>query len=86
MNVYPNPIRQQATIEYEIPESGNVLMRLLNSNGQVVTSLHNGFRVKGVYRLPVSQLQGLTKLPGGTYFLQMEFGQRKLVQKLIIDF
>ena len=86
LNVYPNPIRQQATIEYEIPESGNVNMRLLNSNGQVVTSLHNGFRVKGVYRLPVSQLQGLTKLPGGTYFLQMEFGQRKLVQKLIIDF
>jgi hypothetical protein len=86
LSVYPNPIRQQATIEYEVPESGNVQIRLVNMTGQQVAVIYNGFQPKGVHKVATSNLTGLGKLAKGTYFLQMEFNQKKLVQKLVLDF
>ena len=46
----------------------------------------NGFKVKGVHRVSLDALRATQRLQKGTYFLQMEFGQRKMVQKLIMDF
>ncbi len=86
LNVYPNPVNQQATIEYELPESGIVDIRLINISGQQVATPFAGFKVKGIHHLSLNHLQGLYKLSAGTYFLQMEFGQRKLVQKLVLNF
>ena len=86
LHVFPNPVRHQATIEYELPETGKVDLRLVNISGQQVANIYEGFKVKGIYRISLSQLQGLYKLPAGTYFLQLEFGPRKLVQKLVLDF
>jgi hypothetical protein len=42
--------------------------------------------VKGVHRMTVDQLQSIYRLNKGIYFLQMDFGNRKLVQKLVVDF
>lgn len=86
LSVYPNPIRQQATIEYEVPESGTVHLRIVNMTGQQVAVIYNGFQPKGVHKVAASNLTGLGKLAKGTYFLQMEFNQKKLVQKLVLDF
>jgi glycosidase len=86
LSVYPNPVRQHATIEYEIPESGKVDFRLVNISGQQVAHLYTGFKVKGVHRITIDQLQSIYRLNKGIYFLQMDFGNRKLVQKLVVDF
>lgn len=87
LSVYPNPVlRKQGTLEYEIPESGKVTLRLVNSMGQQAAVLNEGFRVKGVYKVALETLPSVYKLQPGTYFLQLEFGQRKLVQKLVMDF
>jgi 1,4-alpha-glucan branching enzyme len=85
LSVFPNPMKAQGTVEYEIPESGNVSIRLINMTGQQVASLYNGFKVKGVHKMTMTSAS-LSNLPLGTYFLQMDFGQRKLVQKLVLDF
>lgn len=86
LSVFPNPVQQQATVEYEIPESGTVLVRVLNLSGQQVAVLQNGFKVKGVHRVSLDALRSMQATQKGTYLLQMEFGQRKMVQKLILDF
>jgi hypothetical protein len=86
LSVYPNPVRQNATIEFELPESGKVDFRLVNISGQQVANLYSGFKVKGVHRMTVDQLQSIYRLNKGIYFLQMDFGNRKLVQKLVVDF
>jgi glycosidase len=86
LSVYPNPVRQNATVEYELPESGRVNIRLVNITGQQVATIYSGFRVKGVHKISMGAEQGLNRLTPGTYLLQMEFGQRKLVQKLVVDF
>jgi 1,4-alpha-glucan branching enzyme len=86
LSVFPNPVQQQATVEYELPESGKVNIRLVNITGQQVATIYSGFRIQGVHKLSLEQTSGLYKLPAGTYLLQMEFGNRKLVQKLVLDF
>ena len=85
--VSPNPVvRRQAVVQYEIPESGKLTLRLVNSLGQQTAVLQEGFKVKGVYRVNLDQFTILQPLQRGTYFLQLEFGQRRLVQQLIFDF
>lgn len=86
LKVSPNPLTTAGIIEYEIPESGRVDLRLVNLAGQQVATVYSGFKAKGIYKLTLGTQAGLNRLPVGTYFLQMEFGQRKLVQKLVIDF
>lgn len=86
LQVFPNPVKQQATIAFDIPESGNVNIRLVNITGQQVAQVFSGFKVQGAHKLSLEQTRALHKLPAGTYFLQMEFGHRKLVQKLVLDF
>lgn len=86
LSVYPNPLRQHATMEYELPESGKVDFRLVNISGQQVAHLYSGFKVKGIHRMTLDQLQNISGLNRGVYFLQMDFGNRKLVQKLVVDF
>ncbi|MBC7848944.1 MAG: T9SS type A sorting domain-containing protein [Chitinophagaceae bacterium] len=86
LSVFPNPVKRNGTIEYELPESGRVTLRLINLSGQQVGNIHSAFEVKGVHRISVDKINRFANLPRGTYFLQMDFGQRKLVQKLVLDF
>lgn len=86
LHVYPNPVNQYATIEYELPESGRVNIRMVNIAGQQVAHLYSGFKVQGSHKLSLDQTRTIFKLSPGTYFLQLEFGHRKLVQKLVVDF
>ena len=86
LSVFPNPVQQQATIQYELPESGTAQLKLYNITGQQVAVLVNKFQPQGLHTITVNQLQSLYKLRAGTYFLQMEFGGKRLVQKLVLQF
>lgn len=86
VSVYPNPLKASGTIEYEIPESGRVGLRLVNSMGQQVAVLQDGFRPKGVHRVSLAPVAKGMQGTRGLYFLQLEFGQRRVVQQLLLDF
>ena len=85
LSVAPNPVRQSANIEYEIPESGQVSISVMDGMGRKVSQLFSGFRAKGVYKIGLQDEFLLNRAAKGVYFLQLEFRSKKLVQKLVLQ-
>lgn len=83
LETYPNPLRGQGTIVYEIPSSGKVSIRLFNSTGQQLYVLEEGFRSKGAYRISLPMRIRLSA--DGILFVQMEYKGQKRVTKVILD-
>ena len=67
-DVFPNPVRQSATLRYALPESGTVRISVYNLLGQRVTQLVNGEKPAGRKTLTLNT----GTLASGTYFVQME--------------
>lgn len=86
LSVFPNPVKHQARLRYEIPETGPVTIRLVNMSGQQVALLYSGFRTPGIYELTGAGLNQLLRQKQGVYFVQLQVGQRNLVQKLVLGY
>ena len=85
ISIYPNPVNKYATIEYELPESGNVSISILNLMGQQVTSLFSGFKPRGLQKLPInSNGFSAAKLPAGSYLLKIDMNGKSKVQQFKI--
>ena len=85
LETFPNPLREQGTVVYEIPESGKVSIRLFNSHGQQLDVLEQGFRPRGTYRISLPMRSGIRSSSDGLLFLQMEYKGQKLVTKMVRD-
>lgn len=64
---YPNPALSDFTIEVNIPQSSNVHIDLYNALGQQVTTLYNGFLIKGNHLLALNKKTILN----GMYYLRI---------------
>jgi hypothetical protein len=84
LETYPNPLRNEGIVSYELPESGQVRIRLLNSQGQQLQVLEEGFRAKGSYRIPLKRSEGKNTASGGLLLVQMEYRGRRLVSKVVL--
>jgi len=72
LSVYPNPVQQSATVRYELPKSGQVYYKILNAQGQVVSSKNLGFQLRGVQYLQLnSSTLNNQLLAPGNYILQV---------------
>lgn len=76
---YPNPFNPSTTISYQLPEAGNVQLRILNINGQQVETLVNEFQNAGYYQ-KMWQPKGL---PSGVYTYELIAGDERRIQKLL---
>jgi len=77
---YPNPFNPTTRIEYSIPLTGRVSLRVYNSLGQEVTVLFDGMQSVGKY---VATFDG-AGLPSGVYFYRLQSGVVTLTQKLVL--
>ncbi|MGB0931528.1 MAG: T9SS type A sorting domain-containing protein [Chitinophagales bacterium] len=69
IEVYPNPIVQQAFVEFILDETTAIEGRILNFNGQEVAHFYRGNAEVGVLqRIPFS----VENLPSGMYMLQLQ--------------
>jgi hypothetical protein len=68
LNNYPNPFAQRTTIEFEIPTSGNVEIKLYNSMGELTKVITDKNYNAGVHTLHLDSKQ----LSSGNYFIKME--------------
>lgn len=84
LNVYPNPVTSNATIEYELPYNTAVTLSLINASGQQEAILHTGLKTKGVHQLPLNTLKPNKPLTG-LYMLRMQIGNHSIVRKIIIN-
>ncbi len=81
---YPNPFTHSTTIRYQIPEFGNVTLKVFDITGAIITELVNSPQKKGEYAVEFNS-EGLEP---GIYFYKLEFSNsenhKSLVNKMSV--
>ena len=77
---YPNPFNPVTTMEFTIPEAGNVNVQVYNLKGQVVSTLLNGHQAADTYSLTWDA----SHAPSGIYIVKAESAEYIQTQKLML--
>jgi hypothetical protein len=77
---YPNPFYDITTIDYEIPHSGKVTLKIFNLLGEEVAEIVNEVKTAGKH----SQLLDSKNLDRGTYFYRLQAGESIAVKKMLL--
>lgn len=77
---YPNPFNPETTIEYNIPESGDVKVEIYNLLGQKLTTLEDTEKEAGTYKIIFSA----ESLSSGIYICKITSMNKCLIKKLLI--
>ena len=85
LTVGPNPIKSTATINYDLPMSGVVNLKMLDINGKIISNLFSGFKSRGKqqYQLNISNLE-MGRVVNGLYLIQLEINGNKQTSKVIV--
>jgi 1,4-alpha-glucan branching enzyme len=79
---YPNPMNASSILEYNLPESGQLLIHAFNIEGQDMGVLYNGYQNKGLQKMTIKR-NGLMNNPG-IYLLSIQLNQKQKIQKFLI--
>jgi len=66
---YPNPFNPETSIEYTIPEAGNVTLKIFDVLGKEVVTLVNGSKSAGQH----SEKWNASNIASGVYIYQLEY-------------
>jgi len=77
---YPNPFNPSTTINYSLPQAGNISLTVYNAIGSKVATLVNEYKPAGNYSI---QFNG-SNLASGIYLYTLESGTFSAVKKLIL--
>jgi len=77
---YPNPFNAQTNIEYQVPETGNVSIRLYDLKGQQVAELVNESHAAGQYDVVFNA----PDLASGVYLVRMVAGVDVQSRKVVL--
>lgn len=77
---YPNPFNPATQIEYTIPQSGLVTLKVYNLLGQEVATLLSEVQNAGNYK---ATFDG-SKLASGVYFYRLDVGNFSATKKMIL--
>lgn len=80
LSVYPNPVKDVATVDFKLINSGNVNLIVFDLNGKIVYSQSLSTLQAGSYQRDLN----LGHLQKGTYILSLENGKHASTQKIII--
>ena len=81
---YPNPFNPTTTIEYQLPKSGNVEIKIFSINGQLVKTLEGTRQVQGTHSVvwDGKNNSGQT-VASGPYIYQVAFENSMLAKKML---
>ena len=77
---YPNPFNPATTINFSIPETQFVTLKIFNVLGQELKTLVNGIKEAGVYKINFDA----SSLNSGLYFYKLEAGSFNAVKKMML--
>lgn len=77
---YPNPFNQNTYIEYYLPQTAHVNLKIYNQLGQIVATLVNEKRYAGKHRI----IWEPSNLSSGIYFCKMSINRYVLVKKIVL--
>ena len=82
---FPNPVTQQATISYVIPQQAKVKLKIYDITGKVVKTLLNNIQSAGVNKVLWDRKnQNGRPVSSGLYFYTLTIGNRSLTKTMIV--
>ena len=80
VQAYPNPFNPTTTIEYEMPQNGNVNVSIYNINGELVEKLVDGYKNTGKYSIQWNP----QNMSSGQYFYQISVDDFVQTKKMVL--
>lgn len=77
---YPNPFNPSTMIEYKIPESYFVEIKIYDVLGKEIATLVNEYKSKGIYKIQFNT----NNLPNGVYIYRIKAGEFSETKKMIL--
>jgi hypothetical protein len=77
---YPNPFNPSTVIQYALPASGSVTLKVFNILGQEVRTLVNDFQSPGRYAVRFDA----SSLASGMYFYRIQSGSYSSIMKMMV--
>jgi photosystem II stability/assembly factor-like uncharacterized protein len=77
---YPNPFNGQTTIEFRLPRTSSVIVKLFDLLGREIATLVDEIRPQGAYRVRWDA----SNLPSGVYFCRLSVGDFLATKKLLL--
>jgi hypothetical protein len=82
---YPNPFNPSTTIQYNIPKSGYVEVKIYDVQGRLVRMLYNSNQQVGTYtHIWDSRNSDGSTVASGIYYCQVLYNGSSLVKKLML--
>lgn len=81
---YPNPFNPSTTIEYQLPKTGNVEIKIFSINGQLVKTLESIHQIAGMHTVVWDgRNNGGQTVASGMYIYQVAFENSMLAKKML---
>jgi hypothetical protein len=80
---YPNPFNPSTTINFSIPKSGIVKIKIYDLTGKEIASLLNDFKAAGNYKIDFNE-RDYGSLSSGVYYYKIEANSFSEVKKMIL--
>jgi len=81
---YPNPFNPSTTIEYQLPKTGNVEIKIFSVNGQLVKTLESTHQSSGTHTVVWDGKNNSGKsVASGLYVYQVAFENSVLAKKML---
>lgn len=80
-NIYPNPASEEVNVKFELSESSEMEILLLDEMGRMVRVISKGKRMKGEYTETVS----VSGLATGMYYVSLRAGEMRQTKPLVIS-
>lgn len=77
---YPNPFNPETKINYSIPNSGNISLKIYNELGKEIMTLFDGYKNAGTYEITFNG----SELTSGIYFYRMETSGFVSTKKMLL--
>jgi photosystem II stability/assembly factor-like uncharacterized protein len=81
VSAFPNPFIENTTIEYQIPESGQVSIRLYDFSGRPISTLHDDYDMAGKHLINVNLKYYLNT----HFYVVITFKDHQNIQKIIAN-
>ncbi len=81
IKISPNPVNESATIDYLVPDTGEVTVGIYNENGKPVYLYSDGVRTAGQYQKDVSKQFKI--LGSATYFVRLFQNGKSISTKFV---
>ena len=81
----PNPVRLQSRLAFDLPAATEARLRIYDVTGRVVQTMNLGPLPSGRHEITWSAVDDRGRsLPGGVYFMRLEAGASRGVQKVLV--